>query len=120
MGSAIGLRLDFDGAALRRLSRTTKSANQARRVLALAVIYDGGSRSAAARIGGVGLQIARDWVIRFNARGSDGPLDGKQRNTQAEKDAIKEGKTAGETWPDEPARAAQKDNDARWTLDRRP
>lgn len=40
----------------------------------------------------------------------------KQRNTRAEKDAIKEGKTAGEIWPDEPARAAQKDTDARWTL----
>jgi transposase len=77
MGSAIGLREDFDGAALRRLSRTTKSANQARRLLALAEIYDGGSRSAAARIGGVGLQIVRDWVIRFNARGPDGLLDGK-------------------------------------------
>jgi len=67
MGLAIGLREDFDGAALRRLSRTTKSANPARRLLALAEIYDGGSRSAAARIGGVGLQIVRDWVIRFNA-----------------------------------------------------
>ena len=44
MGSAIGLRGDFDGAALRRLSRTMKSANQARRLLALAEIYDGGSR----------------------------------------------------------------------------
>ncbi|RVQ66032.1 IS5 family transposase [Croceicoccus ponticola] len=40
----------------------------------------------------------------------------KQRNTRAEKDAIKEGKTADEIWPDEPARAAQKDTDARWTL----
>jgi IS5 family transposase len=40
----------------------------------------------------------------------------KQRNTQVEKDAIKEGKTAGAIWPDEPARAAQKDTDARWTL----
>ncbi|MCU4162122.1 IS5 family transposase [Acidiphilium sp. AL] len=40
----------------------------------------------------------------------------KQRNTQAEKDAIKAGKKAGEIWPDEPARAAQKDTDARWTL----
>lgn len=40
----------------------------------------------------------------------------KQRNTQAEKDAIKDGKTAGEIWPDEPARAAQKDTDARWTV----
>ncbi|MEO6092227.1 MAG: hypothetical protein ABIT04_00400 [Novosphingobium sp.] len=37
----------------------------------------------------------------------------EQRNTQAEKDAIREGKKAGEIWPDEPARAAQKDTDAR-------
>jgi transposase len=77
MGSAIGLRLDFDGTALRRLARATKNANQARRLLALAEIYDGGSRGAAARIGGVGLQIVRDWVMRFNARGPDGLLDGK-------------------------------------------
>ncbi len=40
----------------------------------------------------------------------------KQRNTESEKSAIKEGKTAAEIWPDEPARAAQKDTDARWTL----
>ena len=40
----------------------------------------------------------------------------KQRNTAAEKDAIKAGKTAGEIWPDQPAKAAQKDTDARWTL----
>jgi transposase len=77
MGLAIGLRDDFDGAALRRLSRSTRSANQARRLLALAEIYDGGSRTAAARIGGVGLQIVRDWVVRFNARGPDGLLDGQ-------------------------------------------
>ena len=65
MGLAISLRDDFDGTTLRRLSRATKSANQARRLLTLADIYDGGSRTAAARIGGVGLQIVRDWVIRF-------------------------------------------------------
>lgn len=77
MASAIGLRDDFDGSALRRLARLSKSANQARRLLALAQIYDGGSRSEAAKIGGVTLQIVRDWVIRFNARGPDGLLDGK-------------------------------------------
>ena len=77
MGSAIGLRDDFDGPALRRLARASKIANQARRLLALAQIYDGGSRSEAAKIGGVTLQIVRDWVIRFNARGPAGLLDGK-------------------------------------------
>ncbi|MDE2570320.1 MAG: helix-turn-helix domain-containing protein [Sphingomonadales bacterium] len=43
----------------------------------MAEIYDGGSRSAAARIGGVGLQIVRGRVIRFNARGPDGLVDAK-------------------------------------------
>jgi len=43
----------------------------------LAKIYDGSSQTSAARIGGVGLQIMRDWVVRFNARGPDGLLDGK-------------------------------------------
>src|SRR5262249_18014633 len=45
--------------------------------LALAAIYDGATRTEAAKIGGVGLQIIRDWVLRFNARGPDGLLDGK-------------------------------------------
>jgi len=40
----------------------------------------------------------------------------KQRNTQEEKNAIKAGKTADEVWPDKPAKAAQKDTDARWTV----
>lgn len=40
----------------------------------------------------------------------------KQRNTEDEKAAIKEGKSANEIWPDEPNKAAQKDTDARWTL----
>jgi transposase, IS5 family len=40
----------------------------------------------------------------------------KQRNTKEEKDAIKAGKTAAEVWPDKPAKAAQKDVNARWTV----
>ena len=40
----------------------------------------------------------------------------KQRNTDAEKEAIRAGKTAREIWPDEPNKAAQKDTNARWTL----
>ena len=83
MGVAIALRVDFDGAILRRLARKTKNANQSRRLLALAEIYDGGSRGDAARIGGgVGLQIVRDWVVRFNARGPDALIDGKARGNQ--------------------------------------
>jgi len=77
MGSAVSLRTDFDGEKLRLLARQTNDANQARRLLALASIYDGGSRSDAARLGSVSLQIVRDWVIRFNDRGPDGLVNGK-------------------------------------------
>ena len=57
--------------------RRRKAGPQARRLLALAAIYDGTTRTEAAKIGGVGLQIIRDWVLRLNARGPDGLLDGK-------------------------------------------
>ena len=77
MASAVVLRDDFDGAGLRRLARLSGDANQVRRLLALAVIYDGGARHAAAAVGGVGLQTVRDWVLRFNANGPEGLLDGK-------------------------------------------
>ena len=40
----------------------------------------------------------------------------RQRNTKDEKDAIKAGKSADEIWPDQPAKAAQKDTDARWSM----
>ena len=75
MAAPIGLRDDFDGAALRALAKRSRDAAQSRRLLALAEIYDGGRRSAAARLGGVGLQIVRDWVLRFNARGPAGLID---------------------------------------------
>ena len=77
MSIPVALRGDFDAAGLRRLARVSKDANQARRLLALATIYAGGTRSAAAEVGGVGLQIVRDWVMRFNADGPAGLLDRK-------------------------------------------
>ena len=76
-GSAIALRDDFDGSGLRRLAKAAKDAGQSRRCLALAEIYDGGDRSDAARMSGVGLQVIRDWVLRFNADGPDGLIDRK-------------------------------------------
>ena len=77
MGRAVALREDFDGPALRRLAKASKDAGQSRRLLALAEIYDGGRRTEVARIGTVGLQVVRDWVLRFNAKGPDGLIDGK-------------------------------------------
>ena len=77
MAAPIDLRNDFDSVSLRRLAKRTRDATQSRRLLALAEVYDGGSRTDASRIGGVGLQIIRDWVLRFNARGPDWLVDGK-------------------------------------------
>jgi transposase len=77
MARAIALRPGFSATELRRLARRSKDASQARRLLALAAIDDGGTRSEAARIGGVTLQIVRDWVVRFNAEGPEGLRDRK-------------------------------------------
>src|SRR6202163_1659038 len=77
MSAPILLRQDFDASQLRGLAKKTKDGPQARRLLALAAIYDGAMRTEAAKIGGVGVQIIRDWVIWFNADGADGLRNGK-------------------------------------------
>ena len=73
----IPLRTDFDAMDLRSAARRTKHAGQARRLLALAAVYNGATRTEAAKVGGVTLQIVRDWVIKLNAHGPDGLIDGK-------------------------------------------
>ncbi len=73
----IPLRPDFEAADLRAAARKTKDGAEARRLLALAAVYDGASRTEAAKIGGVTLQIVRDWVLRFNAEGPGGLIDRK-------------------------------------------
>lgn len=72
MGKAVQLRGDYHGADLRMLARASRDSDQTRRLLALAMIHDGGSRMEAAKVGGVTVQIIRDWVLRFNADGPDG------------------------------------------------
>src|SRR6266481_3690607 len=69
MAAAIGVCGDYDAARLRELAKRSDDANQTRRLLALAAIYDGGSRTEAAKMGCVGLQTVRDWVLAFNAEG---------------------------------------------------
>ena len=64
MAAAIGLREDYDAGAPRALAKRAKDGPQARRLLALASIFDGAARSGAAENGGVGLQVIRDWVLR--------------------------------------------------------
>ena len=82
MGAAIELRDDFDGGMLRDLAKRSRDGAQSRRLIALAEVYDGRRRSEAARLAGVGLQIVRDWVLRFNAEGPDGLIDRKSPGPQ--------------------------------------
>lgn len=81
MSRVIPLRQDYDGDVLRVLARSTGNAKQARRLLSLSLIYDGGSRTEAAHHADVSVQTVRDWILRFNAAGPDGLVDGKSTGT---------------------------------------
>jgi hypothetical protein len=56
MRPPVQLREDYDAPDLRALAKASQDANQTRRLLVLAAIYDGASRREAAKIGGVGVQ----------------------------------------------------------------
>jgi transposase len=73
----VPLRTDFDAKTVRAAAKRSKDGPQARRLLALAAVYEGATRTQAARIGGVTLQIVRDWVMKFNAHGPEGLIDRK-------------------------------------------
>src|SRR6187431_1807109 len=64
---------------LRRLAASTKDANQSRRLLSIAAVLDGMSRSEAAKIGGMDRQTLRDWAHRFNTHGPAGLKDNRRR-----------------------------------------
>src|SRR5918911_1580309 len=77
MAAAVPVRADYDAARLRALAKQSEDADQTRRLLALAVIYDSGSRREAAKVGGVGLQTVRDWVLAFKR--TDRPVSSTAR-----------------------------------------
>jgi transposase len=77
MSIPIPLCRDFKTYQLRGLAKKMKDGPQVRRFLALAAMYDGATRTETAKIGRVRFKIIRDWVLRFNARGPDGLLNGK-------------------------------------------
>ena len=111
MSAAVNLRNDFTAAELRILAGKAKDADQARRLLALAAVYDGMDRATAARIGGMDRQTLRDWVHRFNEDGPTGLIDhkspGRRPKLSAEQqEALRELVEAG---PD-----PEKDGVVRW------
>jgi transposase len=111
MSAAIRVRDDFEADELRLLAGRVKDASQARRLLAIAAIYDGMDREEAARIGGMDRQTLRDWVHRFNDQGPDGLINIKPPGRQSRLSAEQKEELCRlvETGPD-----PQTDAIARW------
>jgi transposase len=68
-------RSELSAADLRQAARRSQDTAQSRRLLALALVLEGHTRSAAARAAGMDRQTLRDWVIRYNDDGVDGLCD---------------------------------------------
>lgn len=102
MPSTVQLRDDHDAAGLRDLAKRSRDPRQIRRLLALAAVYAGMSRTEAARVGGMDRQTLRDWAHRFNTEGPEGlrdrPRTGRRRQlSEAQMAALAE---IVETGPD--------------------
>lgn len=65
-------RTEHTAAELREFAAKSRDGAQVRRVLALALILEGGSRTDAAEQSGMDRQTLRDWVHRYNAEGVEG------------------------------------------------
>src|SRR5919199_1346289 len=75
MAAAVPItRTDLDAAGLRRAAQRSRDAAAARRMLALALVLEGASRTQAAKAAGMERQTLRDWVHRYNARGTGAGL----------------------------------------------
>jgi transposase len=73
MGAGLEItRRDDTSAELRCLSGRCSDGAQVRRLLALALVLDGHSRTEAANLSGMDRQTLRDWVHRYNAEGVEG------------------------------------------------
>lgn len=95
-------RTEYSAADLRAAARRARDSDQARRLLALALVLEGSSRTEAARAAGMDRQTLRDWVIRFNAEGVEGLRDRPRpgRPGQLNEDQLAELAQVVETGPD--------------------
>jgi transposase len=73
MGAALAVtRTEHSAEGLRALASKSSDGAQVRRLLALALILDGHSRTEAAEQSGMERQTLRDWVHRYNDAGVEG------------------------------------------------
>jgi len=84
----VAVRLDHEAAELRALAKVAVTPEQARRLLAIALVVEGSSRADAARSTGMDRQTLRDWVHRFNTAGPAGLIDRKAPGRQRRLDAA--------------------------------
>ena len=68
-------RVDLDASGLRLAARRSSSVAASRRMLALALVLEGKSRTEAAQAAGMDRQTVRDWVHRYNEEGLAGLSD---------------------------------------------
>lgn len=84
MSAAVKITREADARGMRKLARLSgTNGRYASRLLAIANVVDGMSRSAAARQAGTDLQTLRDWVLRFNEEGIDGLRDRQRPGRRA-------------------------------------
>lgn len=72
MAAVAIIRTDHTAHELRASAKRSEDVAAARRMLALALVLDGKSRSEAATACGMDRQTLRDWVHRYNAEGLEG------------------------------------------------
>ena len=65
-------RTGLDAAGFRREAAREKDAAASRRMLALALVQEGRTRTEAAQAAGMDRQTLRDWVHRYNETGLEG------------------------------------------------
>jgi transposase len=69
-------RSEHTAEELRAAASRSRDGGQVRRLLALAFVLEGHSRSEAAELAGMDRQTPRDWVHRYNANGIEGLTSG--------------------------------------------
>ena len=77
MGQPVEItRTEHSASDLRAIAAKTRDGAQVRRLLALALVLQGVSRTEAAERSGMDRQTLRDWVHRYNAQGVEGLKSG--------------------------------------------
>ena len=106
-------RDDCTSEELHRLAGMCKDVRQSRRFRALAMVLDGVSRSEVASAQGTTVQSIRDWILRFDAHGPDGLVDGPRTGRPCRLSEAERREVA--LWIEE-GPDAEEDGVSRWRL----